>query len=623
MLPNDKIVVVSAKNAIDSARRKYSDRPDVIDFVLQGSLEHRKYLHQARKHHESLRAHLREQHGAAFEKWEQNQQNLNTISVQLSRLSTNTSGLHGNFGKFGFDPRVQVYDDADEAEGDERKGYRQDATIKIAKRPVVRQWFHRDMLWRASEQTEIMAIELFFDLLYVGIIHSNGEHMSEESTGYELLRFSVTFIMSWKIWTDITMTVSWFQTDDALTRMGVLFEIACLLAFTTNMINIFAEDESRNTWTALVSYYLAARFLFAVYYCATAYLVPMICGVMLTSALSVVVPAVLWIASVHVQMPARLGLIWPAIVLDLYGNGIFMAMFRWARGAGEESVWGKRLNRIFDFYPAMNIEHKVERMNAFVSLVLGYSVVGILFQSNGGYTINAILGKATLGLVQAFLFNMIYFDVDGSTVDVHAIRYSANGAILWTFAHLPFIMGYIVASSALSTLVLATDIAGAHRDQLISPYYERSEEDFGLGVRFFYCHGLAIALLAMGAISWSHSHRSPPTTRIPKVYRLANRAAACVILFLLPLAENLKSLQLISTTLGLTVYVVIVEVWGRSCTDESFWDSRRDTSKMRAMAHATRKEREERAHRDSTNPNPGQSGAERMEADVSESTAVR
>ncbi|KAM3427316.1 hypothetical protein NHJ13734_009025 [Beauveria thailandica] len=578
MLPNDKIVVVSAKNAIDSARHKYSDRPDVIDFVLQGSLEHRKYLHQARKHHESLRAHLREQHGAAFEKWEQNQQNLNTISVQLSRLSTNTSGLHGNFGKFGFDPRVQVYDDADETEGDERK---------------------------------------------VGIIHSNGEHMSEESTGYELLRFSVTFIMSWKIWTDITMTVSWFQTDDVLTRMGVLFEIACLLAFTTNMINIFAEDESRNTWTALVSYYLAARFLFAVYYCATAYLVPMICGVMLTSALSVVVPAVLWIASVHVQMPARLGLIWPAIVLDLYGNGIFMAMFRWARGAGEESVWGERLNRIFDFYPAMNIEHKVERMNAFVSLVLGYSVVGILFQSNGGYTINAILGKATLGLVQAFLFNMIYFDLDGSTVDVHAIRYSANGAILWTFAHLPFIMGYIVASSALSTLVLATDIAGAHRDQLISPYYERSEEDFGLGVRFFYCHGLAIALLAMGAISWSHSHRSPPTTRIPKVYRLANRAAACVILFLLPLAENLKSLQLISTTLGLTVYVVIVEVWGRSRTDESFWDSRRDTSKMRAMAHATRKEREERAHRDSTNPNPGQSGAERMEADVSESTAVR
>lgn len=195
------------------------------------------------------------------------------------------------------------------------------------------------------------------------------------------------------------------------------------------MTNSFAEDEARNTWQPLVSYYLAARFLFAVYYCVTAYLVPMIRGVMITSAISVVVPAALWIASIHVEMPARLGLIWPAIVLDMYGNGVFMALFRWARGAGEDSTWGQRLNRFFDFYPAMNIEHKVERMNAFVSLVLGYSVVGILFQSNGGYTINTILGKAVLGLVQAFLFNWIYFDVDGSTVEVHAIRHSANGGM--------------------------------------------------------------------------------------------------------------------------------------------------------------------------------------------------
>lgn len=34
-------------------------------------------------------------------------------------------------------------------------------------------------------------------------------------------------------------------------------------------------------------------------------------------------------------------------------------------------------------------EHRVERTNAFVSLVLGYSVVGILFQSNDGYNLDA------------------------------------------------------------------------------------------------------------------------------------------------------------------------------------------------------------------------------------------
>jgi hypothetical protein len=39
-------------------------------------------------------------------------------------------------------------------------------TVKLFKRPVIKQWIHRGLLWRASEHTQIMAVELFFDLLY-------------------------------------------------------------------------------------------------------------------------------------------------------------------------------------------------------------------------------------------------------------------------------------------------------------------------------------------------------------------------------------------------------------------------------------------------------------------------
>ncbi|XP_044715593.1 bacterial low temperature requirement A protein (LtrA) domain-containing protein [Hirsutella rhossiliensis] len=164
-----------------------------------------------------------------------------------------------------------------------------------------------------------MAVELFFDLLYVGIIHSNGEHMSEEPNGHELLRFAITFMMSWKIWTDITSALNWFETDDLLTRLEILFAIACLLAFTTNMTNSFAEDK-------------------------------------------------------------------------------------------------------------------------------GYSVVGILFQSKGGYSVNAFLGKAVLGLLQAFTFNWIYFDIDSENISQHAIRRSATAATLWQLVHLPFVMAYIIST---------------------------------------------------------------------------------------------------------------------------------------------------------------------------------
>jgi hypothetical protein len=65
--------------------------------------------------------------------------------------------------------------------------------------------------------------------LLVGIIHINGEHVGEEANGHELLRFAVTFIMSWKIWTDVAQLISWFETDDIFQRLEILFQIACLL----------------------------------------------------------------------------------------------------------------------------------------------------------------------------------------------------------------------------------------------------------------------------------------------------------------------------------------------------------------------------------------------------------
>lgn len=388
------------------------------------------------------------------------------------------------------------------------------------------------------------------------------------------------------------------------------------------MTNCFNDEHEHNTYVPLVSFYLAARLLFAVYYVVVAAAVPMIRGAMISSAIPIIIGTALWIGSIYVEMPDRLGLIWPALIIDMYGSGVFVGLFRYARSVGDRTAIGKYFGSWFEFYPAMNIEHKVERMNAFVSLVFGYSVVAILFQSNGGYNINAFLGKAVLGLVQAFLFNWLYFDVDASTIKAHAIRYSANGgkhflfllsvsrhsltmtaAILWQFAHLPFVMAYIVATSGLATLVLVTDGPGTDIEQLAEADRPRSEEHFSAGVRYFYCHGLAIALLAMGLISLSHAHHAPPRMRIAKKYRLANRVAVCLIMFFLPLAQKLHSVELISITLGLVAWVLIVELWGKSCKGDSFFDTGRNSAQSRAMTTA-KKGKNSATLED--NPNPGQ-----------------
>ena len=63
----------------------------------------------------------------------------------------------------------------------------------------------------------------------VGIVEINGEHAAEDATGAELMRFIITFIMGWRIWSDVSQIIAWFETDDLLQRIEMLFQIVCML----------------------------------------------------------------------------------------------------------------------------------------------------------------------------------------------------------------------------------------------------------------------------------------------------------------------------------------------------------------------------------------------------------
>jgi hypothetical protein len=44
-----------------------------------------------------------------------------------------------------------------------------------------------------------------------------GDTASEHATGGSLLRFAISFILSWKIWGDLTLIISWFETGECHT----------------------------------------------------------------------------------------------------------------------------------------------------------------------------------------------------------------------------------------------------------------------------------------------------------------------------------------------------------------------------------------------------------------------
>ncbi|KAF2721882.1 hypothetical protein K431DRAFT_65128 [Polychaeton citri CBS 116435] len=552
----------------------HEDRP--FDVHISGTTEHLQALRECHSHHEGRRQSLRQRHGEIYEQFASVQSELEQLQYELERVTSHGVSLDAHFSRFGYNARIRTYDDEDAAPphsgattpSSERKsssggrggessaehGYV--TPLKLFKTPTVRQYFHKGILWRASGTEEVQSFELFIDLLYVGIIAINGDAASEDPTGLSLLRFVITFTLSWKIWNDMALIISWFETDDIFQRVSILFLLACLFGYTTNITHAF-----EHTYATLIGFYLAARMFMVCYLLLVAWLVKMVRPIMIMYAASGLVGAALWIGSIHLEWPNQLALIWIAIAVDLAGPIFFFVSRLVALTMGKDML--RRFDKVFEFYPAINIEHRTERTGAFVTLVFGYTVVAILYQSarNG---IDAFFGKAILGLIQCFFYNWLYFEIDASNLVSHAIRRAKFSAFAWAMAHLPFIMAFVLGGGALARLVVAHDCPDTELEDLTEVYMLRSEEEIHIGIRWFYCAGFGVALAFMGLISISHLHKETKGLRLGKKYRLVLRFAVAIVLILLPLAEGLNSLQLIGTVTGLISFVLICELWACS-----------------------------------------------------------
>lgn len=271
----------------------------------------------------------------------------------------------------------------------------------------------------------------------------------------------------------MTTFVNWIEVDDVVSRISICFNLAMLYAFTTNIANGFGE-----TYTAGLSMYLASRFLTAIWWILVGVQAPMIRSAMFCQAGVALLGAVIWIGSDHTES-GRMAMIWVALVIDIFGSAVIMPTFLRLSSRFPKN---KFLACLTQYLPAMNIEHRIERMNAFISLVFGYSVITILYESAAKFPLDAFLGKGILALVQAFTFNWLYFEIDASDIDVHAIRRAWYTAFVWMTMHLPFAGSYILAASSLKDFVLAHDTPNANPDWLADDYSALSQAELGSAV---------------------------------------------------------------------------------------------------------------------------------------------
>ncbi|KAF1943360.1 hypothetical protein EJ02DRAFT_400738 [Clathrospora elynae] len=591
-----KVHIAKDPDEANHMRRELStaNEKDDFDLVIYGSPEHIEALRHTHEHHENRHRQLKEQHGEVVHEFERVIREMDVLAAELHMISEHAVQLDANFSKYGYSAHLRTKDASDSLHLSGESTFDKDIwhaerklgeSMRFYQKPIVRQYFHKGLLWRAKEAQEVASYELFIDLFYVGIVAITGDSAAEHPTGESLLRFAITFIMGWKFWSDIGVLISWFDSDDVLRRCSVLFILTCLLGFTTNMASAF-----EHTYTPLVAFYLAARLFMTLSLFWYAWSIPMVRGSMIGNGIISLIPAALWIGSIHVEGPSKQGLIWVAIIFDLFGQ--FIMIFIQRPGPVMIKLIPTRLKESLEFFPGTNIEHRIERTNAFVTLVFGSCVLGLLYQSNVEYGINAFFGKAVLGLIQAFVFNWIYFEIDSFNLHTHAIRRHVFSALTWFSIHLPFIMSFVLSASALAILVRAHDCADAPLDSLFETFIPRSEDHVSPGLHWFYCGSLGVSLFCLSIIALTHTHRKIPNQRLRKETRLVFRVLISVIILTLPLA-HFNSFQLIATTTGLVVCVLMLELVGMSCWGENFfWEKgcRRDRATYSARCGVTKEE---------------------------------
>lgn len=109
--------------------------------------------------------------------------------------------LDASFDRYGYSAHLRTKDEdsetaslhSDHPSASDKHADRSVEALRFLRRPTVRQYFHKGLLWRSAKAGEVASFELFVDLVYVGVIDIIGETAVEHPNGLSLLHFVIVF----------------------------------------------------------------------------------------------------------------------------------------------------------------------------------------------------------------------------------------------------------------------------------------------------------------------------------------------------------------------------------------------------------------------------------------------
>ncbi|KAM0792278.1 hypothetical protein ACM66B_004969 [Microbotryomycetes sp. NB124-2] len=461
--------------------------------------------------------------------------------------------------------------------------------------PVVRQYIQNGRLFREREERTPDRFELFLDLVLVGVVHQLADVALEGgSNGATTAKIVICFYVCWSIWSDTRTWSNQSGVDDVTQRVQVLAILICLCGFSVNAAAIevgsgsVAEEatsaahrfvrraaeavtghdasttsgaegaiehhERQHAVVAATAFFLVAKLIRILTYVGYAVWMPEFRASHLSRVAGLVAVSLIFLGCLiakdirTVAIIAGVGAIFEIALKFTVGIAVAIERHRYMRRQRDadesELAEASFINTKGRKLPAFNLEHMVERTAAFVTVVLGESIVSLLFTARqGSFGLSDEFARAIFGLTIAFTLNAVFYDSALSRKFTHAIRRHWITHILWDVAHYPLCTGLILSSAALHRMV---------SESQASPR----------ATHWQYGGGLAVSLACIAVIGLLHESLDPAgVSRLNQFARAGLRLAVALIFVLLPLANWSTNLSYLGTNLGVFAAMVVFEIW--------------------------------------------------------------
>ncbi|KAA8897118.1 hypothetical protein TRICI_006794 [Trichomonascus ciferrii] len=401
------------------------------------------------------------------------------------------------------------------------------------RRPRALQYFRGNVLVRSEDERSSHRLELFFDLVFVGLIAVLAQEAVHEHNGYAIVRYVITYMAAWMVWNYMREVFNSFFVDDMPQRCLILVVMCCLVVYGNNATAVEKEHAAGGgaRETAIGAYLVAGGVImltgvfYSVFVCQYR-------AQLRALALNWVVAMALWIGAIFVSVKGAIAMAAVALALEYCGWLYFF------------SPAFKRLLRL-RYSSAVAIEHEVERFSDFVTLVHGEFLYSVVSGNPAGHGMHTGVARTIFTVFIAFAIHGMYCNGAGSRTVTHGLRKSMARALLWFTFHLPFVSALTLCGDSTAELI--------------------SETEVPQGVRWIFSASYAIAMVSVTLIAYTEcDHDEPGVLWFPKMVRVAPRVVAALVVLFLPLAsqEQINSTALLGIAAALTMAAWIFQELG-------------------------------------------------------------